>query len=83
MTKTIRDEVRSFIINRFLFGDGEKIADSTSLLEQHVVDSTGVMEIVAFIEKTFGIQVEDYELIPENLDSIEEISKFVAMKRSG
>lgn len=75
-------EVRSFIVDKFLFGDAGRLSDETPLLEQHVVDSTGVLEIVAFLEETYGIRVEDDELVPENLNSIVNISRFVERKRS-
>jgi acyl carrier protein len=76
------DEIRSFIIENFLFGDGHLISDTTPLLESHIIDSTGVLEIVSYLEERFGIQVEDSELIPENLNSIATISAFLGQKNS-
>jgi acyl carrier protein len=76
------DEIRSFVIENFLFGNGERLADTTPLLESHIIDSTGVLEIVSFLEQRFGIQVEDDELVPENLNSILSISAYLERKNS-
>jgi acyl carrier protein len=76
------DEIRSFVIENFLFGDGQRLSDTTPLLENHIVDSTGVLEIVSFLEQRFGIRVEDDELVPENLNSISSISAYLERKNS-
>ena len=78
----IRNEVKSFIVDKFLFGTAGRLSDDTPLLEQHIVDSTGVLEIVTFLEEKYGIRVEDEELVPENLNSIESISRFAENKRA-
>ena len=78
----IRNEVKSFIVDKFLFGAADRLSDDTPLLEQHIVDSTGVLEIVTFLEKNYGIRVEDEELVPENLNSIESIARFAENKRA-
>ena len=73
--------VRKFVIDNFLFGDTERVlADSDSLLEHEVVDSTGIMELVFYLEETYGIEVDDSELIPANLDSIGKVANFVHRK---
>lgn len=69
--------VRGYIVENFLFGDAGDLTDSQSLLESGALDSTGVLELVAFLEQQCGIRVRDEDLIPENLDSIERISRFV------
>lgn len=72
---------RTFITKNFLSSDRSKmLEDSTSFLESGLVDSTGVLEIIQFLEETFAISVDDDELIPENLDSIENLRAFVARK---
>ena len=58
----------------------EDLVDDESMLEKGIIDSTGVLELVAFIESTFEIKVEDEELIPENLDSIKNIVSFLERK---
>ena len=57
-------------------------ADGESLQSKGVVDSTGVLELVEFLEREFGIQVDDADLVPANLDSVEQLAAFVARKRS-
>lgn len=72
--------VRAFIIENFYVPEELALADGTSLLERGIVDSTGVLEITAFLERTFGIAIADDEIVPDNLDTIERISEFVARK---
>ncbi len=77
-----RDEIRSFIVENFLMGeDSPSLKDATSFLEEGIIDSTGVLELVGFLEETYGIRVEDEELIPENLDSIENIARYLEQKK--
>jgi acyl carrier protein len=79
--KNIVDIISQFIINNFLLGNqNENIDTNKSLYETGIVDSTGVLEIVDFLEETFGIKIEDAELIPDNLDSIKKMSEFVQRK---
>jgi acyl carrier protein len=73
-------EIRSFIVETFLFGEQDHIEDDTPLLERHIVDSTGILEIVAFLEEKYGIRVEDRELVPENLNSVDNIERFLQAK---
>jgi len=76
--------IRKFIEENFLFSDpARKIDDGTSFLDTGIVDSTGMLEIVEFLEERFGISVEDEELIPENLDSIANLTSFVNRKLQG
>jgi acyl carrier protein len=77
---TVRERVRGFIAESFYVPDVDRLSESTSLVESGIVDSTGVLEVIAFIESTFGIAVEDAEAIPANLDSIQNIVTFVARK---
>lgn len=83
MGQKIQQQIVDFITANFLF-DGSKnlLGQEDSLLETGVIDSTGVLELVAFIEETYGIKVEDEEIIPENLDSIANIVAYVASKAS-
>ena len=76
----IIEKIRSFITTNFYTGDPASISDDTSLLEQGIVDSTGVLEVIAFLEMDLGVQVEDSEITPENLDSIGRIASFVQKK---
>jgi acyl carrier protein len=74
--------VRNFIVEKFLFEDDGSLSNADSFLENGVIDSTGVLELVAFLEETFGFQMEDDEVVPENLDSIRSASSFVERKLS-
>ncbi|MBI4510157.1 MAG: acyl carrier protein [Deltaproteobacteria bacterium] len=77
----IKDQVRQFITKNFYVASETELADEESLLSRGIIDSTGVLEVIAFLEGTFGIQVEDQEMVPENLDSIGRISALVARKK--
>ena len=73
--------VRDFIVDNFLFRDDrESVSESESLLEAGLIDSTGVLELVAFLETEIGIEIADAEIIPENLDSIKSIANYAKTK---
>ncbi|ESW72977.1 acyl carrier protein [Mesorhizobium sp. M0761] len=74
------EQIRSFLVSNFYVSDVKALLDDASLLDQGIVDSTGVLEIIGFIEETFGITVEDSELLPENLDSIQGIEQYIIRK---
>lgn len=74
------ERVRQFIETNFYIADKSQLLDDTSLLEKGMVDSTGIMEVVTFLESEFGVKVDDTEILPENLDSIARISAFVGRK---
>lgn len=76
----IKNAIRAYIIDNFLFGDDRGLNDSTSFLENGIIDSTGIMELVTFLEKEFSVKINDEELLPENLDSIEKAGIFVYRK---
>ena len=76
----LKDTIRTFIVENFLFGNNENLEDNTSFLEEGIIDSTGVLELVGFIEEEFAITVEDEELIPENLDSINNVTAYLQSK---
>jgi len=77
----LKRQIREFVTTNFYVADPKALEDSTSLLDQGIIDSTGVLEVIMFIESTFGLTVEDSEMLPENLDSIERIAAFVARKQ--
>ena len=79
---SIRTQVRAFVLENFLFGREPDFADDESFIGMGILDSTGVLELVAFVETTFEIQVEDHELAPENLDSIDVLSTYIRHKQS-
>ncbi len=69
--------IREFVVDTFLLGDDDGFDDDDSLIEGGIVDSTGVMELVSFLEETYGIAIEDRELVAANLDSITRLRAFV------
>ncbi|MGX5831776.1 acyl carrier protein [Mesorhizobium sp. 43Arga] len=79
-TGTYSGQIRNFLVSNFYVSDVKALMNDTSLLDQGIVDSTGVLEIIGFIEETFGITVEDSELLPENLDSIQGIEQYIIRK---
>jgi acyl carrier protein len=82
-SKKIRGSVSEFITNNFLFGDSKKLpASGDSFIGNGILDSTGILELVDFLQKEYGITVEDHETIPDNLDSIDSIVVFVGRKLS-
>ncbi len=79
--RPLEQQVRQFVLDNFLFGEERDLKSSSSLLEAGIIDSTGVLELVTFLEKSFGIQVADSELVPENLDSIDRIASYIERKQ--
>lgn len=79
---TISSIIRTYILENFLFTDDESELDSNaSFLENGIIDSTGVLEIILFLEQQFGIRIKDEEMVPNNLDSVANIVNFVEMKQ--
>lgn len=75
----IKGQVKEFFVDNFM-AEMDSVADSDSFLENGIIDSTGVLELVLFLEETYNIKVEDDEIIPENLDSLENIATYVTSK---
>ena len=74
--------VKQFIVDNFMFGnESEEIANNDSFMENGIIDSTGILELIDFTEETYGISIDDNELIPENLDSLDNISRFILLKK--
>ncbi|MFT3756181.1 MAG: acyl carrier protein [Pseudoxanthomonas sp.] len=79
----IRERVRHYILENLMFSDDpSQLPDDASLLDRSIIDSTGVLEVVMFIEESFGVKVRDSELLPENFDSVARIADFIARLRS-
>ncbi len=79
----IRDKVYDYIVENLLLGAADDLDESASLLDAGILDSTGAMELVAFLEQEFGIRITDTEIIADNLDSIDRICALVSRKRAG
>ena len=76
----VEREIRSFVITNFLYGQPLDLQPGDSLLEKGIIDSTGVLELVAFLETQYAITIEDDEVIPNNLDSLQSLTGFVTRK---
>ena len=75
---SIEHAIREFILSSFLFTDNdEELANDASFLEEGIVDSTGILELVMFVEEAFGLSVQDEDIVPENFDSVESLTRFV------
>ena len=80
MSNEVKEKIREFIVENFLFGKDDGLNDDTSFLDESIIDSTGILELVSFLEEEFSISVEDEELIPENLDSIMNVVAYLGKK---
>lgn len=80
MNRLIREQLRTFIYQNFLLGQDFVLGDSDSFLQNGVIDSMGVLELVAFLQETYSITVEDEELIPDNLDTFDNLTAYVSRK---
>jgi acyl carrier protein len=77
-------QLRTFIIDNFLFGDASgrfSFTNDDSLQQRGIVDSTGVLELICHLQERYGIDIEDAEIVPENLDSVTKVARFVARKQ--
>jgi acyl carrier protein len=77
----VQQEIHNYIVDKILFDNGEKIDEDLSFQESGILDSTGFLELITFVEEKFGVEVSDRELIPENFDTLRKISGFVQSKR--
>ena len=82
MANPIATTLRGFIRENFLFGDEVPFSDQDSFLDLGIIDSTGVLELVDFIQRTWGLEVDDEDLVPENLDSVDNLVRFIQRKQS-
>ncbi len=78
--KVKREVLRQFITDKFLFGQANGLSDADSFLELGIIDSSGILELIRFLEQTYRIRIEDEELIEANLDSIDNLYQFVNRK---
>jgi acyl carrier protein len=81
---SVKQQVRQFILANYLFTDDDsKLSDSQSLLQSGAMDSTGILELIMFLEENLNVKVADAEMIPANLDSVDNVVSFVARKQAG
>jgi len=78
----VKTVVRKFLLDNFVMGGDLAIADNASFMESHILDSTGFIELITFIEETYGVKVEDEEMLPENFDSLLNIEGYLGRKRA-
>jgi acyl carrier protein len=79
----IKQQIRNFVIENFLMGDASSmLKDNESFLETGTIDSTGVLEVVTFLESDMGIKVDDKDLVPENLDSVNNLTRYVLRRKN-
>jgi acyl carrier protein len=76
----MKEKIRVFIVENFLFGKANGLGDDSSFLDEGIIDSTGILELVSFLEEQYDIRVEDEELVPENLDSINNVVAYLESK---
>lgn len=76
----IKSRIRAFIVENFLFGEDGDLKDESSFLDDGIIDSTGILELVGYLEEEFAITVEDEDLVPENLDSILNVVAYLERK---
>lgn len=76
----IQEQIREYVVENILFGDGENLQPNTSFQEEGVMDSMGILGLISFIEETYGITIEDDDLTIENLGSVRDVSSFVRRK---
>lgn len=81
MSNSIEAQIRDYIVTNLMFGDTTiEFDDNSSLLELGIVDSAGVMELVLFVEETFDLEIGDDEIVPDNFDSISQLSSYIQAK---
>lgn len=80
MSADARTKIRAFIKNNFLLGNDKNLKDDDSFMSKGIVDSTGILEVVSFVEENFGFKIADEELLPENLDSVDNLVAFIGKK---
>lgn len=80
---SIEQKVREYILDNYLFTDDHSaLKNEDSFLEKGIIDSTGILEVIYFIEEDFSINVDDEEMVPENLDSVNNIVRFIEKKQN-
>jgi len=77
MDTNTKEKIKGFIIENFLFGEDSDLNDDTSFLEEGIIDSTGVLELIEYLEEEFDIEIDDEDMIPENLDSLNNLEQFI------
>lgn len=83
MSIAVKEDIKKYILETYLFtSDPNALGDEESFLDRGIIDSTGVLELIMFLEEQFGVTIADEELLPENLDSVSRVAAFVERKRA-
>jgi len=77
----VQQEIHNYIVDKILFDNGEKLDEDLSFQESGILDSTGFLELITFVEEKFRVEISDRELVPENFDTLRKISGFVQSKK--
>ena len=83
MAQDVIADLRAFLKENFMMDEADTLGESTSFMENHILDSTGFIELITFVEEHWGVQVDDTEMVPENFDSLRNIDAWLARKRAG
>ncbi|VAX20951.1 hypothetical protein MNBD_IGNAVI01-2675 [hydrothermal vent metagenome] len=75
------ESIKEFVVENFLFGDGNKLENDTDFFEQSIIDSTGILELVCFVEETYDLTVSDDEIVQENFSSVNNVASFIEKKQ--
>jgi acyl carrier protein len=76
------ETVKNFVVENFLFGEDSMLKEETSFLEEGIIDSTGILELIAFLEETYEVTIGDEEIVPENFDTLGNVARFLERKLS-
>jgi acyl carrier protein len=77
----VEQQIRHFVLENFMYTSDEgKLKNDDSFLDQGIIDSTGILELLMFVEETFGIEVQDEEVLPENFDSVDRLARYIREK---
>lgn len=79
---TIKEQVQAFILESFYVSDPAELTDDLSLIDSGIIDSTGMLDVILFLETEFSISVQDHETVPENLETLGRIADYVARKQA-
>jgi acyl carrier protein len=81
---SFKQQVKQYVLDNFIMGASpEDLGDGDSFMERHIIDSTGIIELVSFLEDAFGIRIAEEEMVPDNLDSLDNIERYLQSKLSG
>lgn len=76
------ESIKEFVVENFLFGEGDKLDENTDFFESSIIDSTGILELVCFVEETYDLSVSDDEIVQENFSSVNNVANFVEKKQN-